>query len=241
MAKRTNGSTETPHQNYWAARCAESAAAYDTLQAHLATRPEMEAKFDELDDMCISLAREFRVLADADSPKAELAGTALTEARARRDAVRREWGRTHDELRERVRAYADAEILGLKKAVMDHRLPTIWKMLAVEYAGGNRRLDGEREITVRDNFQQVNAAVARQLEYCREADRLRERPLGELLDLVAESGKHFCQVRDFAENLMVERRVPASHYRELQGAVASANASFDPLTAQRGRFYSGPF
>jgi hypothetical protein len=188
-----------------------------------------------------SLAREFRVLADADSPKAEIAGTALTEARARRDAVRREWGRTHDELRERVRAYADAEILGLKKAVMDHRLPTIWKMLAVEYAGGNRRLDGEREITVRDNFQQVNAAVARQLEYCREADRLRERPLGELLDLVAESGKHFCQVRDFAENLMVERRVPASHYRELQGAVASANASFDPLTAQRGRFYSGPF
>jgi hypothetical protein len=248
MSKTTNGSSPAGiqhpserHGNFWAERCAQSQQAFDRLQEHLSTRPRMDETFDELDSGCVELAREFRVLADADSPRAEMAGTALREARARRDAVRREWGRTHDELRERVRAYADAEILGLKKVVMESRLPTLWRLLRVEYAGGNRRLDGEREIDVKDSFRRVNAAVQQQLEFVREADRLRERPLGELLAIVAESGRHFSECRDFPEKLMEERRVPASQFRELQGAAAAASASVDPLTAQRGRFWAGPF
>jgi hypothetical protein len=70
---------------------------------------------------------------------------------------------------------------------------------------------------------------------------LREKPLAEVIGVVSESAVHFAECRDFAERMMSEREIPASEFREMQGAAISAGAAFDAAGAARGKFWGGPF
>jgi hypothetical protein len=82
----------------------ESQSLCDALAEHEATKPEVDAEYNRLDDICAPLARKVSDLSIAGSPRAFEAQAELRRAKMVRDGVRAAYGRKREDLLRQIQA-----------------------------------------------------------------------------------------------------------------------------------------
>lgn len=195
----------------------QSQKIFEQLQAHEATRAEMDNKYLELDDACIELAKQLSAEVFAGSPRAGHTNCSLGLLRRERDNVRTGWASVRELLIHKLEAMNLPEIRAFHELQLFRARNLLGRRMTEFEAGMGSSDFDRRQVRVRHNFAAIAEAQKDLFDTLKRVRAMNMRPLAEVRAAIAAAEEDVAE-RQFAFETI---ECTESQFRRLQQAEAA--------------------
>lgn len=207
---------------------AEDARMIALLEEHRSKWPETKRRYDALDKKCIEIAAKYNAQMAAGSPEAIVTALELRKLRWERDAVKSEFSRRIDSLRNPHLGIVEPVILAFGQFALELSQKTLTLGRAVTekvipYA------DGAKKYVVRHNAGKLAQLRGQIQEAVRTVREMRERPLGEIMERIEKFKQEF---NDFDSEEMEVEEVDEIKYSDLNQKTEPTKSDTGLLSAK---------
>lgn len=172
----------------------ESARLCGLLEKHLATRGEMEARFDQADQECIQLASAATAERMAQSPKALESEALLRKRKYERDDIRAAWHKVRSDLERDIEVINGPEVRAFHESALK-RMQEIAKLASVRREDVLfSRESGAKRILISHNYKVLAQGKQQILDGIHEIRRMLHCPLAEIRSRITELEHSFSAI-----------------------------------------------